>query len=63
MVGDVNLFFNDDDDSSSAEVEIMIAEESCRERGLGKEALLAMMRYGNFHLKMYLRSFFSYYVA
>jgi hypothetical protein len=22
-----------------------------------------MMRYGNFHLKMYLRSFFSYYVA
>ncbi|XP_014674783.1 PREDICTED: N-acetyltransferase 9-like protein [Priapulus caudatus] len=44
MVGDVNLFF-DAENMHSAEVEIMIAEDECRGRGFGKEALLLMMRY------------------
>lgn len=35
MVGDVNLFFNDHDDATSAELEVMIAEPAARGRGLG----------------------------
>lgn len=45
MAGDVNLFF-DDSQQEVAEIEIMIAEPSCRRCGLGREALLAMMNYG-----------------
>ncbi|CAM9195132.1 unnamed protein product [Choristocarpus tenellus] len=46
MVGDVNLFFNDLDDPTLCEVEVMIAEERWRRRGLAKEAVLMLMRYG-----------------
>ncbi|XP_067936060.1 alpha/beta-tubulin-N-acetyltransferase 9-like [Watersipora subatra] len=46
MVGDVNLFFNDVDCSTSAEIEIMVAEADTRGKGIGKEATLAMMQYG-----------------
>ena len=77
MVGDVNLFFNDGDDSSSAELEVppyqqpccgpvepthshplalqvMIAEPSARRRGLGKQAVCAMMDYASrqLHVKV-----------
>ncbi|XP_020616957.1 N-acetyltransferase 9-like protein [Orbicella faveolata] len=45
MAGDVNLFF-DDCQQDTAEIEIMIAEPSCRRCGLGREALLTMMNYG-----------------
>lgn len=46
MVGDVNLFFNDFDDLYKSEAEVMIAEPDSRGKGLGKEALLFMLRYG-----------------
>ncbi|CAN0187903.1 unnamed protein product [Scytosiphon promiscuus] len=50
MAGDVNLFFNDYDDPGMCEVEVMIAEERCRRKGLAKEAVLALMRYAMDHL-------------
>lgn len=46
MVGDVNLFFNNPDDTSVAEINVMIAEPSCRGRGLGMEAVTLVMSYG-----------------
>ncbi|XP_069123084.1 N-acetyltransferase 9-like protein [Argopecten irradians] len=52
MVGDVNLFFNDEDNKHSAEIEIMIAEPSARRKGFGKEALQCMMQYGIHTLKV-----------
>ncbi|XP_070580117.1 alpha/beta-tubulin-N-acetyltransferase 9-like isoform X2 [Ptychodera flava] len=52
MCGDVNLFLNDQDDLSVAEIEIMIAETKCQGKGYGKEALLLMMRYGIDQLRM-----------
>ncbi|XP_038633181.1 N-acetyltransferase 9 isoform X1 [Scyliorhinus canicula] len=46
MVGDVNLFLTDAEDSTMAEIEIMIAEPSYRGMGFGKEATMMMMYYG-----------------
>ncbi|XP_064438828.1 alpha/beta-tubulin-N-acetyltransferase 9 isoform X2 [Mirounga angustirostris] len=46
MAGDVNLFLTDLGDPSLGEIEIMIAEPSCRGKGLGTEAVLMMMSYG-----------------
>ncbi|KAI8849235.1 n-acetyltransferase 9 [Chytridium lagenaria] len=46
LVGDVNLYFNDHDDTHSAEIEVMIAEPDVRRTGIGLNALLLMMRYG-----------------
>lgn len=46
MIGDVNLFLNDRDDPSIAEIEVMIAEEKYRGQGCAKEALLLMMHFG-----------------
>lgn len=46
MIGDVNLYLNDQDNPKAAEIEIMIAEPKHRSMGKGKEALFLMMRYG-----------------
>ncbi|KAI8139209.1 GNAT domain-containing protein [Fennellomyces sp. T-0311] len=46
MIGDVNIFLNDqDDDPTFGEIEIMIAEEGYRRGGRGLEALKIMMAY------------------
>lgn len=44
--GDVNFFFNDHEDHSTAEIEIMIAEPSSRRKGIATEALQLFMAYG-----------------
>ncbi|CAD7702917.1 unnamed protein product [Ostreobium quekettii] len=44
MAGDVNLFWNDED-PSCAEIEVMVAEEGSRRRGLACEALQLFMAY------------------
>ena len=46
MIGDVNLFLNEQDDRCSAEIEIMIAERTARRHGLAMEALCTFLRYG-----------------
>ncbi|KAK1414416.1 hypothetical protein QVD17_30160 [Tagetes erecta] len=43
MVGDVNIYMNDLDDSQLAEIEIMIAEPKSRGKGLGMESVLMML--------------------
>jgi len=45
MIGDVNLFLNDPEDDQAGEVEVMIAEESHRQKGCATEALKLMMGY------------------
>ncbi|KAJ3189643.1 hypothetical protein HK101_008820 [Irineochytrium annulatum] len=45
LIGDVNLYFNDFEDTHSAELEVMIAEESARRKGFGLAAVQLMMRY------------------
>lgn len=52
MVGDVNLYMNDMDDRTTAEIEIMIAEPQCRGKGLGKESVQLMMVYAIEHLNI-----------
>ena len=39
MVGDVNLFLNDDEDARTAEIEVMVAVHTARRRGVAAEAL------------------------
>ncbi|KAJ8670637.1 hypothetical protein QAD02_001896 [Eretmocerus hayati] len=46
MVGDTNLYLNDPQDRSCAEIEIMIAEEHSRGKRFGWEAVILMLRYG-----------------
>ncbi|KAF6264895.1 GNAT domain-containing protein [Scenedesmus sp. NREL 46B-D3] len=46
MAGDVNFFFNDHDDHTIAEAEVMVAEPASRRQGLALEALQLFMAYG-----------------
>nr|XP_055176915.1 alpha/beta-tubulin-N-acetyltransferase 9 isoform X2 [Nyctereutes procyonoides] len=46
MAGDVNLFLTNVGDPSLGEIEVMIAEPSCRGKGFGTESVLMMMSYG-----------------
>ncbi|XP_072260048.1 alpha/beta-tubulin-N-acetyltransferase 9 [Pyxicephalus adspersus] len=46
MVGDVNLFIVDPENPTLAEIEIMIAEPTCRGKGFGKESVRLMLFYG-----------------
>jgi RimJ/RimL family protein N-acetyltransferase len=54
MVGDVNVFYSVNEDNtvdySRGEIEVMIAEESVRRRGVAKEAVELMMRYAHDNL-------------
>ena len=52
MIGDVNLFWSDLDEPSTAEIEVMIGVGECRGRGLAPLALCLMMAYGLLHLKI-----------
>ncbi len=54
MAGDVNLFFNDEDDTTNCEIEIMIAEPTYRRKGFAREALRLMMAYGKFYKNLLL---------
>uniref|UniRef100_A0A2L2YL15 N-acetyltransferase 9 n=1 Tax=Parasteatoda tepidariorum TaxID=114398 RepID=A0A2L2YL15_PARTP len=46
MIGDVNLYLNNDGCDKEAEIEVMIADIKHRSMGKGKESLLFMLRYG-----------------
>jgi RimJ/RimL family protein N-acetyltransferase len=45
MAGDVNLYWNDHDDPNTAEIEIMVAEQQSRRKGIAREALTLLMTY------------------
>jgi len=58
IVGDTNLFFQEE--PGAAEIEVMIAEEWGRRRGLATEALELMIKFGNIHIhSLILRAFCS----
>ncbi|GAB4824164.1 hypothetical protein N2152v2_011210 [Parachlorella kessleri] len=50
MAGDVNLFWNDYDDPSVAEIMVMVAEPRSRRKGIAEEAVLLLMSYAAAHL-------------
>ena len=43
MIGDTNIYFADEDDLSTGEIELMIAEPAFRGKGYGKEVLTLMI--------------------
>ncbi|KAG9131916.1 hypothetical protein Leryth_027380 [Lithospermum erythrorhizon] len=45
MVGDVNIYLNDLDNTQVAEIEIMLAEPKSRGKGLAKESIQMMMAF------------------
>ncbi|XP_066586790.1 N-acetyltransferase 9-like protein isoform X2 [Prorops nasuta] len=51
MIGDTNLFFNDINESTAAEAEIMIAESEIRGKNRGTESMILMLRYDFFRYR------------
>lgn len=45
MCGDVNIYLNDHESRSVAEIEVMVAEVSSRKKGIAREAVEIMMAY------------------
>eukprot|EP01096_Ripella_sp_DP13-Kostka_P014372 TRINITY_DN6468_c0_g1_i1.p2 TRINITY_DN6468_c0_g1~~TRINITY_DN6468_c0_g1_i1.p2 ORF type:complete len:192 (-),score=75.09 TRINITY_DN6468_c0_g1_i1:7-582(-) len=45
MVGDINIFYHDEEDRTNAEIDVMIAEKDARGKGLGLESVIAMLRF------------------
>ncbi len=45
MAGDVNLYWNDPEDRSTVEIEVMVAEQRSRRKGIAKQALQCMMAF------------------
>ncbi|XP_063394500.1 alpha/beta-tubulin-N-acetyltransferase 9 [Cydia fagiglandana] len=65
MIGDTNIFIKDSD-SSTGEIEIMIAEKTARGKRLGWEAVILMLLYGikdvklkNFEAKISIKNLIS----
>lgn len=54
MVGDVNLYWNDYDEPNTAEIEIMVAEQQSRRKGIAHEALTIFMAHAARELVRYL---------
>eukprot|EP01088_Endostelium_zonatum_P008721 TRINITY_DN2187_c0_g1_i3.p1 TRINITY_DN2187_c0_g1~~TRINITY_DN2187_c0_g1_i3.p1 ORF type:complete len:184 (-),score=50.37 TRINITY_DN2187_c0_g1_i3:8-559(-) len=58
MAGDINLFVSQEEDESNSsssikgELNIMIAEDKSRGKGLAKEAITLLMHYGIHHYKV-----------
>ncbi|KAG7675109.1 putative N-acetyltransferase 9-like protein [Nannochloris sp. 'desiccata'] len=52
MAGDVNLYWNDHDDPNTAEIEIMVAEQRSRRKGIAREVLTLLMTYALSQLKV-----------
>lgn len=46
MIGDVNLYLNDEEDAYNGEIEIMIAEKSAQRKGFATQAVQMMMAFG-----------------
>lgn len=59
MIGDVNLFLNDQDDPHCGEIEIMIAEPSARQKGYAIETLTTFLRYGKIHSLTIMKELFA----
>lgn len=49
MCGDVNLFIQEE---GQGEIEVMIAEESSRRKGIASESILLLEKYANENLKI-----------
>ncbi|ORX77376.1 hypothetical protein BCR32DRAFT_295662 [Anaeromyces robustus] len=53
IIGDINLFYQaDDEDGDVAEIDIMIAEKECQRKGYGLEAVALMLKYGIIYHKV-----------